>query len=140
MGASLIVEMDGKKTRLHKAKLSLMRDNLRETTNDFTFDYSYWSFDATDKQYTTQEQVYKDLGTDVINCAFQGKDKFVVVFWGGIFWCYLYTSFTRPSSLDGMQCDLFVQCMNLNLLVFFKFFFTLLRDSYYYKSVNTVPA
>lgn len=75
MGATLIVEMDGKKTRLHKSKPSLMRDNLRETTNDFTFDYSYWSFDATDKQYTTQEQVYKDLGTDVINCAFQGKDE-----------------------------------------------------------------
>lgn len=74
MGASLIVEMDAKKTRLHKPKLSSLRDNVRDTTNDFTFDYSYWSFDVADKHYTTQEQVYKDLGTDVINCAFQGKD------------------------------------------------------------------
>lgn len=81
MGANLIVEMDGKKTRLHKPKLSSIRETVRETINDFTFDYSYWSFDAKDKYYTTQEQVYKDLGTDVINCAFQGKDNFEIFFY-----------------------------------------------------------
>ena len=79
MGAKLIVQMDGKKTRLQKLRRNnLINDganavSLRDALNDFTFDHSYWSFDTADGHFTTQEQVYEDLGTDVINCAFQGK-------------------------------------------------------------------
>lgn len=40
---------------------------------DFTYDYSYWSFDANDPNFVTQQQVYEDLGRDVIDCAFQGE-------------------------------------------------------------------
>lgn len=73
MGATCIVEMENKKSRLYKPKHQIQRDAGRENYHDFTFDYSYWSFDKNDKHFATQEQVYDDLGTDVIDCAFQGK-------------------------------------------------------------------
>lgn len=46
---------------------------------DFTYDFSYWSFDANDPTFVTQQQVYEDLGRDVIDCAFQGEhfDQFI---------------------------------------------------------------
>lgn len=74
MNAKLIVKMDGKQTRLLKPVRTPTSG--RESTadsNNFTFDYSYWSFDKKDSNFTSQNQVYDDLGTDVINCAFQGK-------------------------------------------------------------------
>lgn len=89
MDAKLIVQMDGKKTRLLKPKQTTIDNNnisasmVRENYNDFTFDYSYWSFEwANNGQQThvvTQEEVYKDLGIDVINCAFEGMQ--LVVFY-----------------------------------------------------------
>lgn len=72
MDAQCIVEMENKKTRLLKPKVQSMRDVM---FHDFTFDYSYWSFDKSDKHFATQEQVYSDLGTDVIDCAFEGEWK-----------------------------------------------------------------
>ena len=73
LDAQCIVEMENKKTRLLKPKLQSLRDAGRENFHDFTFDYSYWSFDKIDKHFATQEQVYSDLGTDVIDCAFEGQ-------------------------------------------------------------------
>lgn len=73
MEAQPIVQMDGKKTRLNKPRAQCIRDNGRENTHDYTFDHSYWSFDDKDSNFTTQEQVYSDLGTDVVDCAFEGK-------------------------------------------------------------------
>lgn len=80
MGAKLIIQMDGKKTRIMKPYQTTIDNNnisssvRRENYNDFTFDYSYWSFErAKDGQHVvTQEEVYRDLGIDVINCAFEG--------------------------------------------------------------------
>lgn len=98
MGAQCIVEMEGKKTTLFKPNRP--RDNL----NEFTFDYSYASMDDNDQNYVAQDQVYRiyyvlkhkvfnchiflntffglfqvyeDLGTDVIECAFQGNKNCV---------------------------------------------------------------
>lgn len=73
MEAQPIVEMDGKKTRLNKPRAQCIRDNGRENFHDYTFDHSYWSFDDKDTNFSTQEQVYTDLGTDVVDCAFEGK-------------------------------------------------------------------
>ncbi|KAM7345513.1 kinesin-like protein 98A isoform 2-T2 [Cochliomyia hominivorax] len=77
MEAQCIVEMDNKKTRLLKPKMQSMRDSL---FHDFTFDYSYWSFRKEDKHFATQEQVYNDLGTDVIDCAFEGYNACVFAY------------------------------------------------------------
>ncbi|XP_055371627.1 kinesin-like protein Klp98A isoform X2 [Condylostylus longicornis] len=80
MEAMEIVEMDNKKTRLYKPKLQSIRDSGRENFHDFTFDYSYWSFNEKDSHFTPQEQVYKDLGTDVVDCAFQGYNACVFAY------------------------------------------------------------
>jgi hypothetical protein len=82
MESKLIVQMDGKKTRLLKPnKMVSMREvsgrDVQLQYNDFTFDYSYWSFDDTDPNYTPQDQVFQDLGTDVVDCAFQGTTSFI---------------------------------------------------------------
>lgn len=87
MGAKLIVQMDGKLTRLQKPKRQSMMGGGedggntpgREANNDFTYDHSYWSFAEADRQFVTQEQVYQDLGSDVINCAFQGTYMLIVL-------------------------------------------------------------
>lgn len=87
MQAKCVVQMDGKKTRLQKPKLATIDNNStavanRENYNDFTFDHSYWSFEGdlsdewngnNNQHIVTQEEVYNDLGTDVINCAFEGE-------------------------------------------------------------------
>lgn len=88
MDAKVIVQMDGKKTRLQKPKHTTIDNNnastpqIRDNFHDFTFDYSYWSFDddvgsnrvcdIQPQHVVTQDEVYNDLGMDVINCAFQG--------------------------------------------------------------------
>ncbi|KAL0868865.1 hypothetical protein ABMA27_007210 [Loxostege sticticalis] len=81
MGAKLIVQMDAKKTRLLTVKNSKeQNDGGREKFKDFTFDHSYWSFDSDDKQYASQEQVFSDLGLDVIDSAFEGYNACVFAY------------------------------------------------------------
>lgn len=83
MDSKVIVQMDGKKTRLIKPKHITIDNNNANVTpsrshdnfHDFTFDYSYWSCGESlshNQPIVTQEIVYNDLGMDVINCAFQG--------------------------------------------------------------------
>lgn len=81
MGSKLIVQMDGKKTRLAKPEnvnVETISTQNRDSFHDFTFDYSYWSFgDNCENDHNhviTQDEVYNDLGTDVINCAFEGNN------------------------------------------------------------------
>lgn len=78
LSSNLIVEMENKKTRLLKP--SKLASSLREHHHDFTFDYSYWSLDNNDEHFTTQEQVFNDLGTDVVDCAFQGYNACVFAY------------------------------------------------------------
>ncbi|XP_017849029.1 kinesin-like protein Klp98A isoform X1 [Drosophila busckii] len=80
MDAQLIVEMEAKKTRLLKPRLQSIRDAGRESHHDFTFDYSYWSFDEEDSHFATQEQVYSDLGNDVVDCAYEGYNACVFAY------------------------------------------------------------
>lgn len=82
LGANLIVEMEGKKTRLLKPSKqpSTLTQQLREHHHDFTFDYSYWSLDDSDGNFANQEEVFNDLGTDVVDCAFQGYNACVFAY------------------------------------------------------------
>ncbi|XP_050353991.1 kinesin-like protein Klp98A isoform X2 [Nymphalis io] len=81
MNAKLIVQMDGKKTRLLTVKNSKeQNDGSREKSKDFTFDHSYWSFDSGDKHFATQDQVFSDLGLDVIDSAFEGYNACVFAY------------------------------------------------------------
>lgn len=81
MGAKLIVQMEGKKTRLLTVKNSKeQNDGSREKYKDFTFDHSYWSFAHEDTNYAAQEQVFADLGLDVIDSAFEGYNACVFAY------------------------------------------------------------
>lgn len=80
--------MDGKKTRLLKPKLTgpaAVRGELLaarggpEPFNDFTFDHSYWSVDEGDSHFTPQESVFEDLGTEIVDCAFQGTLNIIII-------------------------------------------------------------
>ncbi|KFB46714.1 AGAP003925-PA-like protein [Anopheles sinensis] len=88
LGAKLIVQMDGKKTRLLKPKVGTgngVRGDLAsraasDPSNDFTFDHSYWSVDERDPHFTHQETVFDDLGTEIVDCAFQGYNACVFAY------------------------------------------------------------
>ncbi|XP_044599491.1 kinesin-like protein Klp98A isoform X2 [Cotesia glomerata] len=81
MNAKLIVQMDGKRTRIYNSKSpGSCRDNDKEKYKDFTFDHSYWSYEPTDENYASQEEVFYDLGTDVIESAFAGYNACVFAY------------------------------------------------------------
>ncbi|XP_062533246.1 kinesin-like protein Klp98A isoform X2 [Armigeres subalbatus] len=90
LGSKLIVQMDGKRTRLLKPKLTgpgavrgellAARGGGPEPFNDFTFDHSYWSVDEGDPHFTPQESVFEDLGTEIVDCAFQGYNACVFAY------------------------------------------------------------
>lgn len=86
MGAELVVRMQGDTTYLiDQVSYSL---TLQKTGQEkpYTFDYSYWSHDGfkTDpstgmsvkdspgSNYASQQQVFDDLGADVLDNAFKG--------------------------------------------------------------------
>ncbi|XP_026674891.1 kinesin-like protein Klp98A isoform X2 [Ceratina calcarata] len=81
MNAKMIVQMDGKRTRIFNTKTpGSCREIDREKYKDFTFDYSYWSYDTNDENYASQEEVFYDLGTDVIESAFEGYNACVFAY------------------------------------------------------------
>src|SRR5690349_471036 len=43
-----------------------------EQPRDFTFDFSYWSFDSSAPNFATNPKVYSDLGVSVLNNAWAG--------------------------------------------------------------------
>ncbi|XP_034938615.1 kinesin-like protein Klp98A [Chelonus insularis] len=79
MNAKLIVQMDGKRTRIFSSK-SPGSCSDKEKYKDFTFDHSYWSFEPSDENYASQEEVFSDLGTDVIESAFAGYNACVFAY------------------------------------------------------------
>ncbi|XP_043463566.1 kinesin-like protein Klp98A isoform X2 [Leptopilina heterotoma] len=81
MNAKMIVQMDGKRTRIFNTKTpGSCRDIDREKYKDFTFDHSYWSYDDSDDNYASQEEVYYDLGLEVIESAFEGYNACVFAY------------------------------------------------------------
>ncbi|XP_018305493.1 kinesin-like protein Klp98A isoform X2 [Mycetomoellerius zeteki] len=81
MNEKLIVQMSGKRTRIFNTKTpDSCRDIDRGKYKDFTFDHSYWSFDSNDENYASQEEVFYDLGTDVIESAFEGYNACVFAY------------------------------------------------------------
>lgn len=58
------VEMEGTSTRIFN----------EETKEDrkFTFDYSFWSFGSGDSHYVGNPEIYKALGTKVLDNAWEG--------------------------------------------------------------------
>lgn len=53
---------------------TFIRNPIDETVKHYKYDYSYWSCDDNTHQHTfaTQEQVYRDLGIEMLQHAFEG--------------------------------------------------------------------
>ncbi|OQR92689.1 kinesin, partial [Thraustotheca clavata] len=75
-GCRLIVAMDGKQTIItDPAGLGSPRRSPTKVTlwkQAFNYDYSYWSYDPQDASYASQQCLYKDLGTRVLEDAWKG--------------------------------------------------------------------
>lgn len=85
LGSKCIIEMEGKRTSIINLKMaysSTDNEDLhgRERVKDFFFDYSYWSYDENSSHFTTQEQVYKDLGTGVVVAADEGYNACIFAY------------------------------------------------------------
>lgn len=78
--------MEGNQTSIINNKIELTQINNNDTENSieqikrFSFDHSYWSFDSLDTNYASQEQIYYDLGQDVVDNAFDGYNSCVFAY------------------------------------------------------------
>jgi len=90
MESNIIIKMDnsGKKT-------TIINPNMPSDIKDFTYDHSYWSSDSRDRHFATQEQVFSDLGKDVINSAFDGYNACI--------FAYGQTGAGKSYTMMGMQ-------------------------------------
>ncbi|XP_018325167.1 kinesin-like protein Klp98A [Agrilus planipennis] len=76
--AKLIIQMQGNRTGILNCKANARDESIRY--KEFTFDYSYWSHNKESPNFVSQEQVYNDLGTEVVDCAFQGYNGCVFAY------------------------------------------------------------
>ncbi|CAB3985193.1 kinesin KIF16B isoform X2, partial [Paramuricea clavata] len=73
--ASIIIEMEGKKTKISNFKASSV-----EKVKEFTFDHSYWSADRRSRNYSNQERVFNDLGSMILKAAFEGYNACIFAY------------------------------------------------------------
>ena len=74
--AVTIIKMQGKSTSIsHPDKLFD-----KNSTRTFTFDYSYWSMDSSQPQFSSQDHVYRDMGRDMLNHAFDGYNTCIFAY------------------------------------------------------------
>ncbi|CAG9564965.1 unnamed protein product [Danaus chrysippus] len=64
-----IIEMSGNTTVIINPKLP---PNNKESAKSFNFDFSYWSHNPSDPEFSSQVMVYKDIGEEMLQHAFDG--------------------------------------------------------------------
>ncbi|KAH8291345.1 hypothetical protein KR054_010825 [Drosophila jambulina] len=64
-----IIEMSGATTAITNPKVP---PNTSDSVKRFNFDYSYWSHDHHDADFSTQSMVYKDIGEEMLQHSFDG--------------------------------------------------------------------
>ena len=74
--AVTIINMQGKSTSI--AKPDKLFD--KSSTRTFTFDYSYWSMDSSQPQFASQDDVYIDMGRDMLNHACDGYNTCIFAY------------------------------------------------------------
>ncbi|CAD6574704.1 MAG: kinesin-like protein Klp8 [Alectoria sarmentosa] len=82
--AKCVVKMDGNQTILVPPPEAeeRMRKGGKGTDGQksFAFDRSYWSFDRNDKNFAGQDSLYRDLGTPLLDNAFQGYNNCIFAY------------------------------------------------------------
>ncbi|XP_030745342.1 kinesin-like protein unc-104 isoform X3 [Sitophilus oryzae] len=64
-----IIKMIGNTTTINNPKAD---PNTKDSIKSFNFDYSYWSHDPTDADFSSQVVVYKDIGEEMLQHSFDG--------------------------------------------------------------------
>ncbi|XP_067204879.1 kinesin-like protein unc-104 isoform X2 [Linepithema humile] len=67
--AQCIIEMTGSTTSITNPKAA---PGSKEAVKSFNYDYSYFSMDPNEENYSTQLMVYKDIGEEMLEHAFEG--------------------------------------------------------------------
>ncbi|XP_053140513.1 kinesin-like protein KIF16B isoform X5 [Hemicordylus capensis] len=82
LDSKFIISMEKNKTTITNIKIPEggSGDMGRERTKTFTYDFSYFSADAKSTNYTSQEMVFKNLGTDVLKSAFEGYNACIFAY------------------------------------------------------------
>ncbi|KAK7582634.1 hypothetical protein V9T40_014079 [Parthenolecanium corni] len=78
MDTQCIVEMKDRQTVLHQPITS--DKNERKSPKSFTFDFCFDSIDARSNQFVDQETVFKCVGEDILDNAFQGYNACVFAY------------------------------------------------------------
>uniref|UniRef100_A0A5F8H0B2 Kinesin-like protein KIF16B n=1 Tax=Monodelphis domestica TaxID=13616 RepID=A0A5F8H0B2_MONDO len=77
-----IIHMETNKTTITNLKIPEggTGDSGRERTKTFTYDFSFCSADSKSPNYVSQEMVFTNLGTDVLQSAFEGYNACVFAY------------------------------------------------------------
>ncbi|XP_078673462.1 uncharacterized protein LOC144912288 isoform X3 [Branchiostoma floridae x Branchiostoma belcheri] len=81
--AQFIIQINENTTSVTNIKLDGTQEgygDTRDRLKHFVFDYSYWSVDQNSPDYAAQEQIFQDLGTDVLASAFEGYNACVFAY------------------------------------------------------------
>eukprot|EP01147_Barroeca_monosierra_P002043 gene2043-5113_t len=79
LDSKCVVEMNQNQTRLLGSESLPSMSNIKGEKT-FTFDHSFWSFDANDIHFADQEYVYQNLGTGVLENAFKGYNACIFAY------------------------------------------------------------
>lgn len=80
---SVIIDMNGNQTSILNPKenyYSTTGEAFGERVKSFSYDFSYDSMNSTSVNFVTQEKIFKDLGTDVLQAAFEGYNACVFAY------------------------------------------------------------
>ncbi|KTG37980.1 hypothetical protein cypCar_00007772 [Cyprinus carpio] len=83
LSAKVIIQVDGHKTSVLNMKENyhcMNEESFGESTKSFSFDFSYDSINSTSPNFVTQEKIFEDLGTDVLQSAFEGYNACVFAY------------------------------------------------------------
>ncbi|XP_059179887.1 uncharacterized protein kif16bb [Centropristis striata] len=79
LSSKVIIHMKGNSTTILKPS-PVQGDELKDREKTFSYDFSYESTDRRRPTFTSQERVYQDLGTDVLQAAFEGFNACVFAY------------------------------------------------------------
>ncbi|XP_052428425.1 uncharacterized protein kif16bb isoform X1 [Carassius gibelio] len=83
LSAKVIIQVDGHKTSVLNMKENyhcMNEESFGESTKSFTYDFSYDSMNRTSPNFVTQEKIFEDLGTDVLQAAFEGYNACIFAY------------------------------------------------------------
>ncbi|XP_073848830.1 kinesin heavy chain 73 isoform X2 [Musca autumnalis] len=79
LGTKCIVEMDKHQTILHNPP-AIDKIESRKPPKTFAFDHCFYSLNADDEKYASQETVFDCLGRDILDNAFQGYNACIFAY------------------------------------------------------------